>query len=269
MLIGLFLKLLNIPLRFADPSRGIACGACGTSNFFTNNQIITIMVKDSALNERATAVEIGGLVDGVGAPVMRAGYALKAKPSWITLSAVEGTGNSQVDVTAPVYKGRNGRSGLITVAVEDLTEDVTLQQEGSTIWDVTTQSLAFVKTGEAKKFTGNSNLASITFAVDSNASSWLTVGKLVVNEKQYNSGAEIEDDPGADDIYAFEITFTAAANPTVNTRTGNITVNGQKYTVTQAAGDATLSVSPTSLTFAAAGETKQITITTNTAWTIS
>ena len=226
------------------------------------------MVKDSTLNERAIAVEIGGLIDGVGAPVMRAGYALKAKPSWITLSAVEGTGNSQVDVTAPVYKGRNGRSGLITVAVEDLTEDVTLQQEGSMIWDVTTQSLAFVKTGEAKKFTGNSNLASITFAVDSDAS-WLTAGKLVVNEKEYNSGAEIEGDPGADDVYAFEITFTAAANPTVNTRTGSITVNGQKYTVTQAAGDATLSVYPTSLTFAAAGETKQITITTNTVWTIS
>lgn len=227
------------------------------------------MVKDSALNERAMAVEIGGLVDGVGSPVMRAGYALKAKPSWINLSAVEGTGNSQVDVTAPVYKGRNGRSGLITVTVEDLTEDVTLQQEGSTIWDVTTQSLAFVKTGEAKKFTGNSNLASITFTVDSDASSWLTAGKLVVATKQYNSGASIEGDPGADDVYAFEITFTAAANPTVKTRSGNITVNGQKYTVTQSAGDATLSVSPTSLTFTAAGETKQITITTNTAWTIS
>lgn len=226
-------------------------------------------MKDSALNERAMAVEIGGLVDGVGAPVMRAAYSLKAKPSWITLSAVEGTGNSRVSVTAPVYKGRNGRSGSITVTVEDLTEDVTLQQEGSTIWDVTTQSLAFVKTGEAKKFTGNSNLASITYAVDSDASSWLTAGKLVVAKKQYNSGASIEGDPGADDVYAFEITFTAAANPTVNTRSGNITVNGQKYTVTQAAGDATLSVSPTSLTFVAAGETKQITITTNTSWTIS
>lgn len=227
------------------------------------------MVKDSTLNERATAVEIDGLVDGVGVPVMRAGYALKAKPSWITLSAVEGTGNFQVNVIAPVYKGRNGRSGSITVAVEDLTEDVTLQQEGSTIWDVTTQSLAFVKTGEAKKFTGNSNLASITFTVDSNASSWLTVDKLIVNEKQYNSGVEIEGDPGADNVYAFEITFTAAANPTVNARTGNIIVNGQKYLVTQAAGDATLSVSPATLLFAAAGETKQITITTNTAWTIS
>lgn len=224
---------------------------------------------NSALNERATAVEIGGLVDGVGVPVMRAGYALKAKPSWITLSAVEGTGNSQVDVTAPVYKGRNGRSGLITVTVEDLTEDVTLQQGGSTIWDVTTQSLAFVKTGEAKKFIGNSNLASITFTVDSTASSWLTAGKLVVNAKEYNSGAEIEGDPGADNVYAFEITFTAAANPTVNARTGYIIVNGQKYSVTQAAGDATLTVSPTVLTFAAVGETKQITITTNTAWTIS
>lgn len=227
------------------------------------------MIEDSTLNERATAVEIGGLVDGVGVPVMRAGYALKAKPSWITLSAVEGTSNSQVDVTAPVYKGRNGRSGLITVTVEDLTEDVTLQQEGSTIWDVTTQSLAFVKTGETKKFTGNANLASITFAVDSDASAWLTAGKLVVATKQYNSGAAIGGDPGASTVYAFEITFTAAANPTVNTRSGHVTINGQKYTVTQAAGDATLSVSPTALTFTAAGETKQITITTNTAWTIS
>lgn len=227
------------------------------------------MIGDSALNERATAVEIGGLVDGVGAPVMRAAYSLKAKPSWITLSAVEGTGNSQVDVTAPVYKGRKGRSGSITVAVEDLTEEVAIQQSGSNIWDVTTQSLAFVKTGEAKKFTGNANLASITFAVDSDVSKWLTAGKLIVNKKEYNSGAAIEGDPGASDVYSFEITFTAAANPTVSTRSGHITVNGQKYTVTQAAGDATLSVSPTSLTFAAAGGTKQITITTNTAWTIS
>lgn len=227
------------------------------------------MINDSALNERATAVEIGGLVDGVGAPVMRAGYALKAKPSWITLSSVEGTGNSQVDVTAPVYKGRSGRSGSITVAVEELSEEVAIQQEGSTIWDVTTQSLAFVKTGEVKKFTGNANLAAITFAVDSDASAWLTAGKLVVNSVQYNSGANIKGDPGASDIYAFEISFTAAANGTVSARTGHITVNGQKYTVTQAAGDATLAVSPTSLTFAAAGETKQITITTNTAWTIS
>lgn len=227
------------------------------------------MIEDSALNERAIAVEIEGLVDGVGAPVMRAGYALKARPSWITLSAVDGTGNSQVDVTAPAYKGRNGRSGSITVTVKGLTEDVTLQQEGSTIWDVTTQSLAFVKTGGAKKFIGNSNLASITFAVDSNASSWLTTGKLVVDKKEYNSGVSIEGDPGADTVYAFEITFTAAANTTVKTRTGNIIVNGQNYTVTQAAGDATLSVSPTSLTFTAKGETKQITIATNTSWTIS
>lgn len=227
------------------------------------------MVKDSDLNERATAVEIGGLVDGVGAPVMRAGYALKAKPSWITLSAVEGTGNSQVDVTAPVYKGRNGRSGSITVTVDELSEEVAIQQEGSTIWDVTTKSLAFVKTSEAKKFTGNANLAAITFSVDSDASAWLTAGKLVVNKVQYNSGANIEGDPGANNVYAFEITFTAAANGTVSVRTGHITVNGHKYTVTQAAGDATLSVSPTSLTFAAAGGTKQIRITTNTAWTIS
>lgn len=227
------------------------------------------MIGDSALNERATAVEIEGLVDGVGAPVMRAGYALKAKPSWIALSAVEGTGNFQVNVIAQPYKGRNGRSGLITVTVEELSENVTLQQAGSMIWDATTQSLAFVKTGGDNKFTGNSNLASITFTVDSDASSWLTAGKLMVNGKEYDSDAKIEGDPGAYNIYAFEITFIADANPTVNARSGNIIVNGQKYNVTQAAGDATLSVSPSALTFAAEGETRQITIATNTVWTIS
>lgn len=227
------------------------------------------MIPNSSLDERATAVEIGGLVDGVGAPVMRAAYELRSKPSWIKLSAVEGTGNSKVDVTAPVYKGREGRSGSITVTVEDLTEDVAIQQSGSNIWDVTTQSLAFGKTGEAKTFTGNANLASITFAVDPDASKWLAAGKLVVATKQYNSGAAIEGDPGASNVYAFEITFVADPNTTVKSRSGHVIVNGQKYTVTQAAGDATLSVSPTSLTFAAAGGTKQITITTNTAWTIS
>lgn len=33
------------------------------------------MVKTNTTSERAEAVEIKGMVDGVGAPVMRAGYA--------------------------------------------------------------------------------------------------------------------------------------------------------------------------------------------------
>lgn len=221
------------------------------------------------MNENAIATEIGGLVDGVGAPIMRAVYALKAKPSWITVSEASGTGNASVDVTAPAYKGREGRSGSITVAVGKLTEEVTLQQAGSNIWDVTTRTLTFVKAGEKKAFTGNANLASITFAVDSDASAWLTAGKLTVVEKQYASGTAIEGDPGASNVYAFSIEFTAAANGTVSARTGHITVNSQKYEVSQAAGDATLSVTPTSLSFTAAGETKQISIKSNTAWTIS
>lgn len=221
------------------------------------------------MNENAIATEIGGLVDGVGAPIMRAAYNLKAKPSWITVSEASGTGNASVDVTAPVYKGRLGRSGSITVAVGNLTEEVALSQAGSNIWDVTTKTLSFIKGGEKKLFTGNSNLASITFAVDADASDWLTAGALIVDNDRYGSDNPIMNDPGASDVYAFTIEFTAAANGTVNTRSGHITVNGQKYTVSQAAGDATLSVTPNSLSFTAAGETKSITITSNTAWTIS
>lgn len=219
-------------------------------------------------NEKAIATEVAGVVDGVGAPVMRAAYNLRAKPSWITLSLVEGNGNSVVDVTAPAWKGRNGRSGSVTVTAGDLSEDVALSQEGSNIWDVTTQSLAFVKEGETKQFQGNSNADKITYSADADCSEWISLGKATINGAEYNSGEAIADDPGAEGLYAFTIEVTADANPTVESRTGHITVNGVKYVVTQSAGDATLTVTPTSLVFAAAGETKQITITTNTAWTI-
>lgn len=221
------------------------------------------------INENAIPVEIGGLVDGVGAPIMRAAYQLKSKPSWITLSKAEGTGNTAVDVTAPKYDGRQGRSGEITVQSGDLSKLVSLSQLGSNIWDVITQSLAFIKTGESKNFEGNTNLASITFSVDSDASSWLTAGKCTVNEQQYDSGAPIEGDPGSTSLYSFSIQFTATPNTGVDSRTGHITVNGQQYEVVQAAGDATLTVTPDTLEFSAAGETKQITINSNTSWTIS
>lgn len=213
------------------------------------------------------AVEVDGMVDMVGAPVMRAGFQTRAMQSWITVSAASGTGNSKVDVTVPKWQGRLGRSGSFTVKVAELSEEVSVSQTGSNIWDVTTKSLAFVKGGETKKFTGNANLESITFSVASTGT-WLTAGKLKVGSAEYASGAKITGDPGASATYAFEIPLTAAANGTVNARTTTFTANGQAYTMTQAAGDATLTVSPTSLEFAAAGGTKSINITTNTAWTI-
>lgn len=218
-------------------------------------------------NLNVQAVEVDGLVDMVGAPVMRAGFSTYAAPSWITLSAASGTGNSTVDVTVPKWQGRNGRSGSFTVKVAELTEEVSVSQKGSTIWDVTTKTLAFAKGGETKKFTGNANLASVTFSVASGGT-WLTAGKITVASKEYASGATITGDPGASAPYAFEIPLTAAANGTVSSRSTTFTANGQSYTMTQAAGDATLTVSPTALEFEAAGGTKQITITTNTAWTI-
>lgn len=213
------------------------------------------------------AVEVDGLVDMVGTPVMRAGFRAKGMQSWITVSAASGTGNSKVDVTVPKWQGRTGRSGSFTVKVAELSEEVSVSQKGTTIWDVTTKTLAFIKTGETKKFTGNANLASITFSV-ATTGTWLTAGKLKVAGVEYTSGATITGDPGATAPYAFEIPLTADVNGTVNTRSTTFTANGQAYTMTQAAGDATLTVTPTSLSFEAAGGTKSITITTNTAWTI-
>ena len=71
--------------------------------------------------------------------------------------------------------------------------------------------------------------------------------------------------------------ITASANTTSSSRSATVTINGtgsggatsrSSLSITQDAG-AYLNVSPTSLSFAATGETKSITIDTNESWTIS
>ena len=68
-----------------------------------------------------------------------------AKPDWITLSKMSGTGNDTVTVTAAKNTGTSARSGSITVKSGSLSKVVTISQEGQTqnslVWP--TSGLAF------------------------------------------------------------------------------------------------------------------------------
>lgn len=221
----------------------------------------------------AQKVELEPLYDLNGAPMPRSGFALRAVPAWLTVDKESGKGDDTVAVTAAAWQGRNGRNGVITVAVtgSELTETVTCNQEGTTIYQPDQTTMSFVKAGATKAFTGKANLASISFAT---SASWITLGQMTVtlNDEEvgkFDTGEAITGDPGSSAVYDFSIDVTAAANPLNESRSAKITINGIEYNVTQEAADATLTVTPTTLTFIAAGESKSFNIQSNGSWTIS
>ena len=112
--------------------------------------------------------------------------------------------------------------------------------------------LTFVSGGETQVLSIMSNTS---WTAESDAV-WLTLSPL----SGTGSGSE-------------SINVEASANPTTSARTATITITDdggsltETVNVSQAAGAATLTVSPASLTFAPGGETLPLSITSNTNWT--
>jgi hypothetical protein len=127
--------------------------------------------------------------------------------------------------------------------------------------------------------TGTTNSSKLTFALASGGSLPLTLpSSYNANSVSTDNGAAISGDPGASAEFPFSIAFTSiSANPTIAARSVQLIItddagNTATCTITQAAGDATLSVSPASVQLdwnAATAETSaSFTVTSNTNWTI-
>ena len=113
---------------------------------------------------------------------------------------------------------------------------------------VSPSSLSYTAAGESKTVTVTSN----TSWTATSSASWLTVSPASGS----NNGT---------------ITAVAAANTSSSQRTATITVSGSGITrtisVTQAGVSYNLTVNPSSLSYTAAGESKTVTVTSNTSWT--
>lgn len=132
------------------------------------------------------------------------------------------------------------------------------------------------KGGGTITLTGKSNSPKITFSKGTgniiNAS--IEAIKFTANGAAATSGTAISGDPGAKAKYIFSLTLTAAENETIEARTQQIiaTANGgQKATVTlnQTAGDPFIEVIPTSIDVPQDGSTVQVTVDTNTTFTVT
>ena len=201
--------------------------------------------------------------------------------AWLSPSKTSGSGNDTVNVTAGSDNtGRNARSTNMTFKAancDDVVRQVT--QAGKPEFVNIAATAAIDKTGGTITISGTSNSKKLTFSLASGGTLELTLpANYTANSVSTANGADISGDPGATQEYAFSIQFAnVGANPTITAKSVQLIVTDDgghtaTCTITQAAGDPTLSVSPASVTLdwnAATAETSaSFTVTSNTNWTI-
>lgn len=205
-----------------------------------------------------------------------------AYASWLVPSKVSGSGNDTVNVSAGSNNtGRNARTTTVTFKAANCSDvERTVSQSGKPEF-VTIDSTKSVAKGGVTTLTisGTSNSSKLTFSLGTGELTLTLPSSYTANSTSTNNGAAIAGDPGASSEYAFSIAFAnIAANPTTEARSRQLIVTDNAgttatCTITQAAGDATLSVSPASVTLDwnsySESTSESFTVTSNTNWTVS
>lgn len=204
-----------------------------------------------------------------------------AYASWANPNKTSGNGNDTVSWSASAHTGREARQTTATFAASGVESKIlTIIQSGKTEFVSFDDVTATVdKAGGTLTITGKSNSSKLTFALTGTNGIGLTLpAKYKANSVDTNNGTAITGDPGAAQEYVFSITFTGIGeNTTIDSKVSQLTVTpnsgssaAQTCTITQAAGDAYLTISPTTITIPAAGTPAQsISVSSNTNWTIS
>lgn len=201
-----------------------------------------------------------------------------AYASWVTPNKTQGSGNDTVSWTGSEHTGRSSRTTTATFSASGVeSKTLTIIQAGKTEFVSMDDTATVQKTGGTVTISGTSNSSKLTFSLTGTDNIGLTLpSTYTANSASTNNGASITGDPGATQQYSFSITFTnIGANTGTSALTAQLTVTDNAghtdtCTITQAAGDAMLSISPTTINLTAAGVAdNSVTVTSNTNWTIS
>lgn len=203
-----------------------------------------------------------------------------AYASWVNPNKTSGNGNDTVSWSASAHTGREPRQTKATFAASGVSpsQELNIIQSGKTefvSFDSATASVS--KTGGTLTITGKSNSSKLTFALTgTNGIGLVLPAQYKANSVNTNNDASIVGDPGATAEFVFSITFSnIQENTTIQSLLSQLTVtdaagNSATCDITQAAGDAYLTISPSTITIPAAGTPAQsVTVSSNTAWTIS
>ena len=200
-----------------------------------------------------------------------------AYASWLTPSKLSGSGNDTVNVSANASNtGRSSRSTTVTfkaVGVSDVTR--TVNQAGKPEFGTFNSSTAAAaKEGQTLTLSGTSNSSKLTFSKGTDNIGLTLPASYTAAGQTTQNGAAITGDPGNTAEYNWSIQLTVPANTSVDPLTCQIVVTDDAghtntCTITLAAGDATLSVSPASVDLPWDGSTSaSFSVTSNTNWTV-
>lgn len=205
----------------------------------------------------------------------------EVKQNGVVVSPSTGSGDTTLQVKAETANRGNRVTQIATFKVEGAGVDtkkefVAKHLPADEFIQFDNSSPAVDKGGGTVTLTGKSNSMKITFSkgtgniISANISSI----KFIANGAEATNGTNISGDPGAKAKYSFNLTLTAAANETIKARTQQIVAvanGGQKATTTlnQTAGDPFIEVAPTTVDVPQDGSAVQVTVDTNTTFTVT
>ena len=205
----------------------------------------------------------------------------QVKQNGVVVTPSTGSGDTTLQVKAETVNRGNRVNQLATFEVEGAgvatkKQFVASHLPAEEFIEFDNKSPAVDKGGGTITLTGKSNSEKITFSKGSGniISANIAAIKFTANGVEATSGTTISGDPGAKAKYNFSLTLTAAANETIEARTQQIvatTNGGQKATATlnQTAGDPFIEVTPTSIDVPQNGTAVQVTVDTNTTFTVT
>ena len=200
-----------------------------------------------------------------------------AYSSWLTPSKLSGSGNDTVNVSANANNtGRNSRSTTITFSAANCPDVArTVVQAGKPETTTMSSTATATKAGGTVTISGTSNSSKLTFTLGTGDLSITLPSTYTAAGNSTNNGAAITGDPGATQEFAFSIAFSVGENTSTSSKSKQIIVtdnagNTATCTLTQAAGDAYLTVTPSSVEIPwDASESKSFAVSSNTNWNVS
>lgn len=205
----------------------------------------------------------------------------EVKQNGIVVNPSSGSGDTTLQVKAETVNRGNRVLQIASFEVEG-TNVATKKQfianhlPAAEFIEFDNKSPAVDKGGGTVTLTGKSNSQKITFSKGTGniIGAQMSAIKFTANGAGATSGINISGDPGAKAKYNFSLILTAAENETIEARTQQIIAiasGGQKATATlnQTAGDPFIEVAPTKVDVPQDGSSVQVTVDTNTTFTVT
>lgn len=200
-----------------------------------------------------------------------------AKANWVVVNPTSGSGNKTVNVSSSAeHTGRSARTTVLTITAANVdSKTVNVTQQGKPEYTTNNSDTATAaKGGQNVTISGVSNSAKLTFSLGTGDLNISLPETYTAGGVSTTNGSAIAGDPGATAQYNWSIVITVGENATIEELSKQIIVtdeggNTDTCTLTQTAGDATLSVSKTAVELTYQGTAVSFDITSNTSWTIS